>query len=150
MNLPCRRCTQLCVLAGQGGGEGCHCPPPALFRASLLASALSSFCPVQLAQAFWCVLVAGWPAGISEVEQEGASWVGCVWAGGDKTSSSIRRALKSADWMVGRGTDEAYGGTERHSGHRWRDQRDGDEHEHERVWQLHVAIPQLIFDFIYI
>ena len=74
--------------------------------------------------------------------------MGCVWAGGDKTSSSIRRALKSADWVVGRGTEDAYGGTERHSGHRRRDQRDGDEHEHERVWLLHVAISGLIFDFI--
>ena len=82
------------------------CSQPALFRASLLASALSSFFVLQIAQAFWCDLVAGWPAEISEVEQEGAGWVGSVWAGGGKISSSIRRAVKSADWVVGRGAED--------------------------------------------
>ena len=74
--------------------------------------------------------------------------MGCVWAGGDKTSSSIRRALKSADWVVDRGIEDVYGGIGRHNGHRRRDQRDGDEREHERVWQQHAAANTINFDFI--
>ena len=74
--------------------------------------------------------------------------MGCVWAGGDKTSSSIRRALKSADWVVGRGAEDEGCEAECHSGHRKRDQRDGDEREHERVWQQHAAANTKNFDFI--